>query len=292
MSRTMSTPRSPASWQSWPLPAKLKLLKRLREEAANRLAAQPSPRLERYRRDPSLILADAGMTPDPWQAELLRSPCSPTLLLATRQGGKSLTAAALALRVAMLEPGSLVLLLSPTLRQSGELLRDKLLRLYDRIGRPAPEAGRTQLSLTLANGSRVVSLPENEQGVVGYSAVRLLVIDEAALVGDALYHAVRPMLAVSRGSLIGLSTPYGQRGWFWQAWEREPGWRRVRVPATECPRIEPGFLARERLAVGDRRYRQDYLLEFLAGVGSPFDPEAIAAAVSPDVEVLDLGLGG
>jgi hypothetical protein len=274
------------------LPAKLKLLKRLREEAANRLAAQPSPRLERYRLDPALILADAGLMPDPWQRDLLRADCSPTLLLATRQGGKSLTAAALALRVAMLEPGSLVLLLSPTLRQSGELLRDKLLRLYDRIGRPAPEAGRTQLSLTLANGSRVVSLPENEQGIVGYSAVRLLVIDEAALVGDAFYHAVRPMLAVSRGSLIGLSTPYGQRGWFWQAWEREPGWRRVRVPATECPRIEPGFLARERLAVGDRRYRQDYLLDFLEGVGSPFDPEAIAAAVSPDVEVLDLGLGG
>jgi hypothetical protein len=29
------------------------------------------------------------------------------------------------------------------------------------------------------------------------------------------------MLAVSHGRLIALSTPFGQRGWFWQAWEAE-----------------------------------------------------------------------
>ncbi len=41
-----------------------------------------------------------------------------TLLLVTRQGGKSTTTAAKALHRALYKPGALVLLLSPSLRQS------------------------------------------------------------------------------------------------------------------------------------------------------------------------------
>jgi hypothetical protein len=43
----------------------------------------------------------------------------------------------------------------------------------------------------------------------------LVIVDEAARVPDDLYRAVRPMLAVSQGRLIALSTPFGQRGWFY-----------------------------------------------------------------------------
>src|SRR5438132_39090 len=82
-----------------------------------------SPALTSLRADPARILADAGMEPDLWQADLLRHPFSRTLMLASRQSGKSLTAAALGLREALLRPGSLVLLLSPSQRQSGELFR-------------------------------------------------------------------------------------------------------------------------------------------------------------------------
>jgi phage terminase large subunit-like protein len=47
-------------------------------------------------------------------------------MLCSRQAGKTQTAAALALRAALLEPNSLVLILSPTLRQSGECFRGKI----------------------------------------------------------------------------------------------------------------------------------------------------------------------
>src|SRR4051812_10613453 len=120
--------------------------------------------LARLREDPARLLADSGLSPDPWQAEALGPDAPPQLWLATRQGGKSVCAAALALKAALLEPCSLVLLLSPTLRQSGELFRDKLLRLFNALGRPVPVTRETALTLELANGSRVVSLPENEQG--------------------------------------------------------------------------------------------------------------------------------
>src|SRR2546430_5198880 len=114
--------------------------------------------LDLLRAHPALIMAMAGMAPDPWQTSLLRSKDSGTLLLCSRQAGKSTTTAALALRVGLLEPSALVLLLSPTQRQSGELFREKVLRLYNAIGRPIPTTQETQLSMTLANGSRIVSL--------------------------------------------------------------------------------------------------------------------------------------
>ena len=51
-----------------------------------------------------------------------------------------------------------------------------------------------------------------EKTIRGFSGAVLLIVDEAARVDDALYYALKPMLAVSGGSLLMLSTPYGLRG--------------------------------------------------------------------------------
>jgi hypothetical protein len=156
-------------------------------------------RLETLRRDPRHLFRLAGLTPDPWQSDVYCSATTARFLnLCSRQAGKSLVAAALALKTAVLSPGSLTLLLSPSLRQSAELFR-KVLDLYRRAGRPVRPLRELALTLELVNGSRVVSLPESESTVRGYSDVALLVVDEAARVSDDLYRAVRPMLAVSGG---------------------------------------------------------------------------------------------
>jgi hypothetical protein len=237
---------------------------------------QPAP-TDRFWADPTLLMTDAGMPPDPWQADLLRNPARRMLLLCSRQAGKSQTAAALALQAALLEP-SLVLLLSPTLRQSGELFRDKLLRLYDALGRPVAPVRETALTLELANGSRVVSLPGKEEGVRCYSGVTLLVIDEASRVPDAFYRAVRPMLAVSRGRLVALSTPWGKRGWFYEEWAGTGGWKRVRITADQCRRISPEFLAEERASLGDRWYRQEYECSFEDVIDAVFAEADLSAS--------------
>lgn len=287
MSPSTSTGKSTANWRNWPLPAKLKFLRRLRELNAQRQAAAPSPLLAELRKDPALILSRAGLTPDPWQAELLRAPLLPTLLLSARQTGKTQTVAALALREALLSPPALVLLLSPSERQSGELAA-RVFALYDALGaaRAAAPRKRTELQLHLYNGSRVIALPDNERTVRSYSAARLLVIDEAARVHDDLYRTVRPMLAVSRGALVALSTPFGQRGFFYQEWQEGSGWRRVRVTPDQCPRITPEFLADEEAKLGPRWFRQEYGLSFESSVGSPFDADAVDRALGADVEPL------
>jgi hypothetical protein len=179
----------------------------------------------------------------------------------------------------LLVPRSLVILLSPTLRQSAELFR-KLTDLYAALGRPVPATRETALTLELVNGSRVVSLPENETGVRGYSGARLLVIDEAARVSDDLYRAVRPMLAVSRGRVVACSTPFGKRGWFYEAWESGEPWLRVKVTADRCPRIAREFLEAERRAIGDRWYAQEYECVFNESEGQVFPDECISAMFS------------
>jgi hypothetical protein len=231
-------------------------------------------------------MAAAGLEPDPWQQELLRSTSDRILLLCSRQAGKSSTAAALALKVALLEAPALILLLSPTLRQSGELFRDKVLRLYHPWRRLMPPTRETALTLELANGSRIISLPESEEGIRCYSSVALLVIDEASRVSESLYRAVRPMLAISRGRLMALSAPFGRRGWFYDEWSGRKAWERIQVTADQCPRITAGFLDEERQALGDLWFTQEYCCEFREVVDAVFSEADIQAALSDRVKPL------
>jgi hypothetical protein len=210
--------------------------------------------------DPALFLGAQGLTPDGWQRDFLLSAARRVLLNCCRQSGKSTTTAALALHTALFRPGALVLLLSPTQRQSHELFR-KVLDAYNAVGRPVPPVrdAQTVSRLELANGSRIIGLPGKEGTIRGFSKAALLIIDEAARVSDDLYRSVRPMLAVSQGRLVALSTPFGQRGWFFQEWQRPASsWKKVRVSWRDCPRISEAFIAEERLALGDGWVGQEY----------------------------------
>jgi hypothetical protein len=192
----------------------------------------------------------------------------------------------LALYTALFQAGSLVLLLSPSLRQSGELFR-KLAGFYADLGKPVSPERETALSLLLANGSRVISLPASPDTIRGYSAVDLLVIDESAMVPDELFVAVNPMLAVSRGRLVCLSTPLGKRGWFFDAWsDPQADWDRVKVTAEDCPRIAPEFLEEQKSTLGDRWYRQEYLCSFEETIDQVFSTESVLAAFDSQHEPL------
>src|SRR5215217_2936949 len=230
---------------------------------------------------------EVGLKPDRWQEDLLRSTARRVLLNCARQSGKSTMVGLLAVHAALYEPGSLILLLSPTLRQSQELFK-KCLSLYRIADKPVPPESETALTLTLENGSRIVSLPGKEDTVRGYSGVRLLAIDEAARVPSDLYASVRPMLAVSGGRLVALSTPFGTRGWWFEAWRSEELWERYEVPATACPRIPPAFLEEERRTLGDWWFEQEYMCRFMDAQSQAFRREDIERAFSDEVEAWTL----
>jgi len=228
-----------------------------------------------------------GLEPDGWQEELLRSTSDRVLLNCSRQSGKSTMTAVIALHRALYHPGSLILCLAPALRQSQELF-GKVLDFYRNLGRPVSPAVERKLSLELENGSRIVTLPGSEKTIRGFSGANLLLVDEASRVDDELYFAIRPMLAVSGGSLIMLSTPYGKRGVFYEEWISSHGavWERFEVPATECPRISETFLREEEESLPPFIYRQEYLCSFEETEDQVFTTDMIDRAVTDEVSPL------
>src|SRR5437763_14721617 len=112
--------------------------------------------------------------------------------------------------------------------------------------------------MELAGGSRVLCLPGREATVRAFGGVRLIVLDEAARVADDLYRSVRPMLAVSQGRLVALSTPFGQRGWFYREWVGTGPWKRIHVTWKDCPRIDAELIAEDERALGPAWVQHEY----------------------------------
>ncbi len=226
--------------------------------------------------------------PDAWQADLLRSDARQMILLCSRQSGKSTISSVLGLHTTLYTPDSLVLLLSPSLRQSQELFR-KLKDCFNAVACDAlPKIiEESALRLEFDNGSRVVALPGSEQTVRGFSAVSLLILDEASVIEDALYQSLRPMLAVSDGRIILLSTPRGKRGFFHDVWATGGNdWHRTRITAQECPRISAEWLENERKTIPDFWFRQEFGCEFVETVDSVFNFDDIRSIPSSDVKAL------
>jgi hypothetical protein len=167
----------------------------------------------------------------------------------------------------------------------------KLRHLFRPYESTVPIQHESALRLELANHSRVVALPGAESRVRGFSGVALLIVDEASRVDDGLYYSVRPMLAVSGGRLVALSTPFGKRGFFHQEWTEGQGWYKAEVAAAQCPRISRTFLDEERRALGSWWYRQEYECQFLDTLDQIFSYETVMGALSGDVQPLFSSVG-
>jgi Terminase large subunit, T4likevirus-type, N-terminal len=229
-----------------------------------------------------------GYDPDPWQREFLESDAPRIALNCCRQSGKSTMAAVVALHDALIRPGSLVLVLAPAQRQAQEFL-SVLTSMYASLGNTVPADSERRLGLELTNGSRVEALPGSERTVRGFSGVDLLVLDEAARVDDRLYAATLPMLAVSGGRMVMMSTPNGKRGIFWEVWTGGSSrWRRFEVPATSCPRIPEDAIAEARATMPLWEFEQEMMCVFGELEGAVFTEEMIRGALATEEHALRL----
>ncbi len=259
------------------------------------IPAAVSRRVEPWRTDVVSFARKAGFEPDEPQVRVLQSEARRGILNCTRQWGKSTVTAAKALHHVLTGPATgskrLVVVGCPTARQSGEFLR-KVSGMLPGFRIAARGDGIHEASLLLPNGSRIVGLPQNEEGVRGLSGVTLLVIDEASRVGDGFYKALRPMLSTTNGALWLLSTPCEKRGFFYEAWEHGGDlWERIRVTAPECGRIPSEFLEEERRSLGQAWFRQEYMAEFMDIGGGFFGRDVVEAALTDDLEVVNLDMG-
>jgi len=227
-----------------------------------------------------------GLDLDEWQVAALTSEATQTLWNAHRQAGKSTVAAILGLHEALTVPDALVLAVSPGERQSKLLFR-KMMNFYRTLGRPVPPLVENRLSIELANGAEIYALPGDADTVRGYSGVTLVLADEASRIPDEMVAAIRPMLSVSGGRLIAMSTPSGRRGWWWEAWDQGgDDWQRFEVQATACRRISAEWLEQERRALPASWFAAEYECEFTDIDDAAFRGQDIDAAFDPDLRPL------
>ena len=184
------------------------------------------------------------------------------VLNCSRQWGKSTLIAAMLVHRMLTEGGVLILVATPGARQSGQLV-EKVKRFLDVLGLRYGRYAKHEHSALLPNGSAIVGLPAADRKIRGFSAVSVLVFDEAAWVPDDLFYALLPTLATTNGDLFVLGTPFEKRGFFYRMMtEDAPGRFRYTGPVTECPRVSAEFLEGERRR-GEAFYLREYMCVFI-----------------------------
>jgi hypothetical protein len=256
---------------------------------------------EVHKADPVAWVHDCGLLRDKAgnacqlddnQKEIFEPKNKRIILNCHRQYGKSTISSLLCFHRALFYPRSLCLLVAPSLRQSSENFR-KIADALETIT-PKPELVEdTKLTLKFSNGSRIISLPGSQKTVRGFTAPDLIIIDEAAQAEDELFGALFPMLSNSPdGRLICASTPWGQRGFFYKLWTEGEGWLKIKVVASENPRVAPRVLEEARRSPnGMLWFRQEYEGEFLGDDSHFFTEEMISKALHPDVPLIPFGSG-
>lgn len=209
---------------------------------------------------------------DSWQMDFLADTRDRIVLDCARQIGKSTTTAIKAVHMAVYRPGSTILLISPTMRQSGELFH-RVKEIVTALGDHAPRLKVDNVtSLELTSGSRIISVPATDN-IRGYS-VDMVIMDEAAYISDDMRPAVSPMLFATHGQMVMISTPDGKSGMYWDAYCSDMYAKYV-VPVTDVPRMQTPdklrYLEAEYQDKGGRIFGQEYLCKFLSDVeGSVF----------------------
>lgn len=235
---------------------------------------------------PSWVQFKLGLTPDVWQAAAMQSDSPRQVLLCSRQTGKSFTCTCIALHRAIYYPGSLVLYIAPSQRQSGELM-NVTKGLTSLLAEPPELLQDASTAIKFKNGSRIISLPATEGKIRGYSAASLVVFDEASRIDDDLFFSCLPMVAVSKGRIIVASTPWGRRGFFHTIWSSDDAdWTRTRITWRDCPRLPPEEIEKQKAIMPDLLFRQEYEVEFVAPEGTLFDPSDVEASYDTSIPML------
>lgn len=237
------------------------------------------------------------ITPDPWQCDVLRSDGRRIGVCASRQSGKTVVTAAKAAHKAIYSPGSLILCVAPALRQSQLWFSAALGHLKKVNEGDSGDVLESEnvFSTKLRNGSRVVALPAEPAKIRGFSAPAMIIVDEAAFLSEGdivandqrIFSALTPMLAVSNGQLILISSANGRVGMFADAFLK-PGddWERHVIPVTLCPRISKEFLEAERRSKTEAQFQQEYHCQWASSDASFIDFNLVLGARNPKVKAL------
>ncbi len=263
--------------------------------------ATPEPLPESFDAQPIMPAADPqpqsitewaatelNIEPDQVQTQIMTEENTRVMVLAPRQTGKSTAAAVRVLFEAIHHNDAAILLASASGRQSGQIMEKarKMARILDlELLPPPPKCD----GFSLANGSQVIALPDSPETVRGFSAPRLIVVDEAAFASEELFKSLEPMLTVSNGTLMLLSTPNGQSGYFYDQWHTANSpWARIFGTLKDCPRVNHEAIENIRKTMSESDFQQEFECKFVASSGQFISNELFEKCLRDDVEIFDM----
>ena len=233
-----------------------------------------------YGLKPSAWARQGRIVWDPWQLSILDDKSQFIHAVTSRQIGKSTVISAKAAHRAWYRYKQLILILAPTLRQSNEMIL-KVKNFFEDQGFNQEHLKIKSLSIHVTHtDSRIIALPgNNPDSIRGFSAPNMVVVDEAAFAKDKLFFTLMPMLAMSNGQLLCISSAGITKGFFYDTHQKKPkSWSFYNVPATACPRMSSKYLAEQRGLMGDWWFNAEYMAVFQAPQNAVFTQELITHA--------------
>lgn len=229
---------------------------------------------EIIKRTEMLFVELTGRKPFTYQIKFLRDKSNRIIFRSGRQVGKTEACAIKAISHALSGDRRLVLNLASNREQSGILFRRIRNFLKSHPSFNSMIVSDSQTMVVFKNGSEIHCLPgNNPEGIRGYSP-SLLIIDEAAFVKPTVFEAIIPSLAATDGDLIYISTPYGKRGDFYNAWNNIK-FSQHYVKSKDCPNITDDFLQEQADSRPKLQYLQEYEGEFIEEADAFFPRELI-----------------
>ncbi len=238
-------------------------------------------------------------TLDPWQKDFIKSIGDITVV-SGRQCGKTAAASILIGEEAINKPNSYILIGAYVIEQAEHVfwkIKDYLYAKYPKeiVGRP------TLHFIELKNGSKIICKAVGDTGAgMRGPTVTMLVLDEASFIPDRAWIAIEPVISVSKGRTILLSTGQCKKGFFYKSTLNE-NITQFHVSARDCPRHTKEFLDRKEAELSPIAFAQEYLGEFLDDYNRKFTDEWIEKVCTIDKEkavipksnnVLGIDVGG
>jgi len=234
-----------------------------------------------------MVLLD---TLDPWQEEVMKTDGN-MVLRSGRQVGKSTIIGLKAARFSLENPKKLVMVIAYTEKQAN-LLFTKILnnivafekldkRKY--ISKPKP----TKHVIHLVNGSTIHCYAAGDTGfgIMGFT-IDLLIADEAAWIKEEVWNSIIPALAVTKGLIWLLSTPWLREGYYAECFN-DPSFTSFHQSSEDCPRITKEFLEQQKKRFTKTQYEQMYKGEFVDDAHRIFSDSWIERVCSLEVEVFN-----
>lgn len=221
-----------------------------------------------------------GIKLDDWQKEYIEHEGN-TIVRAGRQSGKSFAESLRVALFSLLNAKTSTLIIASVDRQSVELL-EKVKSQIMGLAHEAIKGRPTFHKIELENGSKIMAEPAGQTGygLRGFT-VDKLVADEAHYIPDAVFVAIRPMLATTGGTLDLLSTPRGNEGFFYDCFQSED-FHKIHIMSKDCPRITKEFLEQEKKRMTKLEYCQEYEAEFLDSLMQFYGRELIVSCFSEE----------